>query len=72
MKPCINWHIGRIYIEAGYFSGAFTWGDNAIAELSLLQYVDAGREERWFSLFNIRIWRLVLAVSVDFKKEAER
>jgi len=72
MPARINHHIGRVYLEAGYFGGAFEWGDNAIAEVSVLQYVDAGFGERYFQVFHIRVWKFVLAVSVNFGKEVEK
>ena len=70
MKPRINWHIGRIYIEAGYFSGMYDYGEDAIADFELFRYVHIAGES-YISIFSLRIWRLVLAVSVDFKKEVE-
>lgn len=63
-------NIGPVHIEAGYFSG-FGDGD-ALIEASICQYINAGRDEKYFVLFSFRIWRLVLSVSVDFKKGVEK
>ena len=70
MKGHITPHIGPVYIEAGYFGGMYMEGD-PLVEASLFQNIRS-RKERYFVLFNIRIWLLVLAVSVDFKKEENR
>lgn len=61
--------IGPVFIEAGYFGGMYYNGDPLI-EASLFQRVD-GYGANYLVLFSFRIWRLVLSVSVDFKKEVE-
>lgn len=70
MKGHITPSIGPVFIEAGYFGGMYDHGDPLI-EASLFQRVD-GYGANYLVLFSFRIWRIVLSVSVDFKKGAEK
>ena len=63
--------LGPVYIEAGYLGGMYEWGEDAIADLEILRYVRF-LGGPYLSIFSIRIWRIVLSLSVDFKKEVER
>lgn len=64
-------HIGRVFIEIGYYSGMYSHGDDALFELTLAHYIRDTREP-CFNIFNIRIWKLVLCVSIDLFKRSPK
>ena len=57
-------HIGPVYLEMGYYGGMYVHGDDPLIEVSALHYVNLGWD-KYFTIINIRIWRIVFSVSLD-------